>query len=175
MKERVIIDMDEVMADTMGKMVNWYEAEYRVKVNHSVMKDGSWVIGFPEEHRTMIRQRLLEPGFFRDVPVMERSQEVLREMNERYEVFIVSAAMEFPNSLKDKLEWLLEHYPFLNWRQLVLCGDKRMVQGDHMIDDHVRNLKHFNGKKYLYTSFHNVDVVEYVRVNDWSDIAKHFL
>jgi 5'(3')-deoxyribonucleotidase len=50
-----------------------------------------------------------------------------------------------------------------------------MINGDHMIDDHVRNLKHFNGKKYLYTSFHNVDVTGYVRVNDWSDIAQHFL
>ncbi|MFN7687683.1 MAG: 5' nucleotidase, NT5C type [Sphingobacteriales bacterium] len=175
MKERVIIDMDEVMADTMGKMVGWYEAVYGVKVNYSVMRDGSWLVGFPEEHRTMIRERLHGPGFFRDVPLMDGSQEVLREMNERYEVFIVSAAMEFPNSLKDKLEWLLEHYPFLNWRQLVLCGDKRMINGDHMIDDHVRNLKHFSGKKYLYTSFHNVDVTEYVRVNDWTEIAEQFL
>ncbi len=175
MKERVIIDMDEVMADTMGKMVAWYETEYGEAVDFSVMRNGSWVAGFPEAHRGLIRERLHGPGFFRDVPVMEGCQEVLQAMNEQYEVFIVSAAMEFPNSLKDKLEWLLEHFPFLNWRQLVLCGDKRMVQGDHMIDDHVRNLQHFNGKKYLYTSFHNVDVTEYERVNDWSDIAQHFL
>jgi 5'-nucleotidase len=140
-----------------------------------VMRNGSWVAGFPEGDRKMICERLHEPGFFRDVPVMEGSQEVLQKMNERYEVFIVSAAMEFPNSLKDKLEWLLEHFPFLNWRQLVLCGDKRMITGDHMIDDHVRNLEPFNGKKYLYTSFHNVDVTEYVRVNNWAEVAKHFL
>ena len=175
MKERVIIDMDEVMADTMGKMVKWYEAAYGQQVDHSVMRNGSWVAGFPEVHRKMIRERLHEPGFFRDVPVMEGSQAVLQKMNERYEVFIVSAAMEFPNSLKDKLEWLLEHFPFLNWRQLVLCGDKRMVNGDHMIDDHVRNLEPFNGKKYLYTSFHNVDVTGYERVNDWAEVAEKFL
>jgi 5'(3')-deoxyribonucleotidase len=175
MKERVIIDMDEVIADTMGKMVKWYEASYGQKVDHSVMRNGSWVVGFPEEHRKMIRERLHEPGFFRDIPVMPGCQEVLRAMNERYEVFIVSAAMEFPNSLKDKLDWLLEHFPFLNWRQLVLCGDKRMINGDHMIDDHVRNLEPFNGKKYLFTSFHNVDVTGYVRVNNWAEVAEHFL
>lgn len=175
MKERVIIDMDEVIADTMGKMVKWYESEYGQKVDHSVMRNGSWVAGFPEAHRKMIRERLHEPGFFRDVPVMEGSQEVLQKMNERYEVFIVSAAMEFPNSLKDKLDWLLEHFPFLNWRQLVLCGDKRMINGDHMIDDHVRNLEPFNGKKYLFTSFHNVDVTGYVRVNSWTEVAELFL
>lgn len=174
MKERVIIDMDEVMADTMGKMVKWYEGEYGEVVNFSAMRNGSWVAGFPEEHRVMIRQRLHEPGFFRDVPVMEGSQDVLKAMNEQYEVFIVSAAMEFPNSLKDKLEWLLEHYPFLNWRQLVLCGDKRMVKGEHMIDDHARNLEHFNGKKYLYTSFHNLEEERFQRVNNWEEVATQF-
>ena len=84
--------------------------------------------------------------------------DVLREMNKRYEVFIVSAATEFPNSLKDKVEWLGDHFPFFTWRQLVLCGDKKLINGDYMIDDHVRNLKDFNGKKYLYTSAHNLDV-----------------
>ena len=43
---------------------------------------------------------------------MKDSVDVLREMNKRYEIFIVSAATEFPNSLKDKLDWLLEHFPF---------------------------------------------------------------
>ena len=175
MKERVIIDMDEVIADTMGKMVSWYKLEYGGEVDHTVMKEGSWVSGFPEEHRHLIRQRLFEPGFFRDIPVMANSQDVLKEMNDRYEIFIVSAAVEFPNSLKDKLEWLLEHFPFLSWRQLVLCGDKRMITGDHMIDDHGRNLLHFNGEKYLYTSFHNLDVKGYRRVDNWLDVGKLFL
>ena len=102
---------------------------------------------------------------------MDDSIDVLREMNKRYEIFIVSAATEFPNSLKDKLEWLLEHFPFFTWRQLVLCGDKRMVQGDFMIDDHVRNLVHFKGKPYLYSSPHNADVQDY----NWKHAAEIFL
>ena len=175
MKERVIIDMDEVIADTMGKMVSWYEKEYGGMVDHSVMREGSWVSGFPETHRQFIRQRLFEPGFFRDIPVIENSQDVLREMNERYEIFIVSAAVEFPNSLKDKLEWLLDHFPYFSWRQLVLCGDKRMINGDHMIDDHARNLEHFNGEKYLFTSFHNLNVQGYRRVNNWQEVGDIFL
>jgi 5'(3')-deoxyribonucleotidase len=175
MKERVIIDMDEVMADTLGKMVNWYRQEYGGTVDHELMKKGSWVGGFPEEHRHLIRQHLHSPGFFRDVPLMPGCQEVLEAMNQRYEIFIVSAAVEFPNSLKDKLEWLLEHFPFMTWRQLVLCGDKRMIHGDHMIDDHVRNLEPFPGKKYLYTSFHNLEETRFQRVNNWAEIAKQFL
>ena len=167
--------MDEVIADPMGAMIEWYSKEYKLPVDYDKMRVGSWVKGFPEQHQQMIRNRIYEPGFFRNLPLMKDSIEVLGEMNNKYELFIVSAATEFPNSLKDKLEWLNEHFPFISWRQLVLCGDKRMINGDHMIDDHVRNLVHFPGKKYLFTSPHNVDVTDYKRLNNWKEAAEVFL
>jgi len=172
--ERVIIDMDEVIADPMGAMITWYEKEHGLPVDFSKMK-GSWLPGFPEQHHKMIRERLYETGFFRSLPVMKDAVDVLKEMNQRYEIFIVSAATEFPNSLKDKLDWLLEHFPYFTWKQLVLCGEKRMVYGDYMIDDHVRHLQHFNGKKYLYTSPHNKDITGYDRLNNWQEAAEIFL
>jgi len=166
--------MDEVIADPMGAMITWYGEQYKLPVDYTKMK-GSWLLGFPEQHHKLIRARLHEPGFFRDLPVMKDSADVLKEMNDRYEIYIVSAATEFPNSLKDKLDWLFEHFPFFTWKQLVLCGEKRMVYGDYMIDDHVRHLQHFNGKKYLFTAAHNLDVTGYDRLNNWQEAAKVFL
>ncbi|MDR3711870.1 MAG: 5'(3')-deoxyribonucleotidase [Puia sp.] len=173
--ERVIIDMDEVIADPMGDMIAWYKKNYEGDINYEKMLVGSWTKGFPEEHQPLVRERLLSPGFFRNLPVMEDSAEVLREMNKRYKIFIVSAAMEFPNSLKDKLEWLLEHFPFFTWKQLTLCGDKSHVYGDYMIDDHIWNLEGFNGKKYLYTTAHNLSVRGYDRINNWKEAGEIFL
>jgi 5'(3')-deoxyribonucleotidase len=117
----------------------------------------------------------MSPGFFRNLPVMEDSVSVLSEMNKRYEIFIVSAAMEFPDSLKDKLEWLLEHFPFFTWHQLALCGSKDLVYGDFMIDDHVKNLKNFKGKQYLFTAAHNLEITGYDRINNWKEAADIFL
>ena len=168
--QRIIIDMDEVIADPMGAMIDWYTREYGLAVNYENMLGGSWIKGFPQQHQAMVRERLCSPGFFRHLPVMADSIEVLKELNERYELFIVSAAIEFPNSLKDKYDWLAEHFPFISWKQLTLCGDKRVVHGDIMIDDHVRNLKDFNGKKYLYTSPHNLHITEYHRLNNWQEV-----
>ncbi len=173
--ERIIIDMDEVIADPMGDMIDWYRKQYGREVDYEKMKGGSWVRGFPDYDHVLVKDRLMAPGFFRNLPVMKGSVDVLRELNKAYEVFIVSAATEFPNSLKDKLEWLLEHFPFFTWKQLTLCGDKRLVYGDHMIDDHVWNLETFNGKKYLFTSPHNLDVDGYTRINNWSEAAAIFL
>ena len=172
--ERIIIDMDEVMCDTMGGMIAWYKKEYGLDVDYTKMK-GSWQPGFPEQHRTIIREKLFSRGFFRNLPVMEGCAEVVKKLNDRYEVFIVSAAMEFPNSLNDKLDWLNEYMPFLTWRQVVFCGDKRMIEGDYMIDDHVRNLVHFKGKPYLYSTILNAGEPGYDRVNNWKEIAGIFL
>src|ERR1700683_4927574 len=139
--ERVLVDMDEVIADPMGEMIGWYRKQYGQEVDYHSMLGGSWVKGFPKEHQELVRERLLSPGFFRNLPVIPDSIDILSKMNAVYEIFIVSAATEFPNSLKEKLEWLLEHFPFLSWKQLALCGDKRLVCGDYMIDDHVKNLR----------------------------------
>jgi 5'-nucleotidase len=173
--ERVIVDMDEVIADPMNEMIDWYRQNYHRDVDFEKMLVGSWVMGFPEDHQTIIVERILSSGFFRNLPVIADSVDVLREMNKRYEVFIVSAATEFPNSLKDKMEWLLEHFSFFSWKQIALCGDKRLICGDYMIDDHVKNLKHFGGKRYLFTAAHNLTVTGYDRINNWQEAAEIFL
>jgi len=172
--ERIIIDMDEVIADPMGEMIEWYRKEHGGDVDFDKM-DGSWLKGFPGEHQDMVMARLKGPGFFRHLPVMEDAVDVLKELNDRYEVFIVSAAMEFPNSLKDKYDWLQDHFPFFTWRQLALCGSKDLVFGDYMIDDHLKNLKGFKGKPYLFTAAHNLGVQGYDRINNWKEAAEIFL
>ncbi|MBO9636472.1 MAG: 5'(3')-deoxyribonucleotidase, partial [Chitinophagaceae bacterium] len=126
--KRVLVDMDEVIADPMTAMIDWYTKEYGLEVDYTKM-NGSWAFGFPEQHQKLIRQRLNEPGFFRHLPVMKDSQRVLKEINEKYELFIVSAATEFPNSLKDKIDWLQDHFSFISWKQVVLCWDKRRCVG----------------------------------------------
>src|SRR6266581_4608743 len=124
--EIVLVDMDEVIADTTAAMVTWYKNKFGGDIDYKKMLEGhSLVKGFPQEHQALVRQQLYEPGFFRHLPVMPDSQGVLEEMNKRYEIYIVSAAVEFPNSLKEKHDWLLEYFPFFTWRQLVLSGTKK--------------------------------------------------
>ena len=168
--ERLLIDMDEVMADPLTDMTEWYMREFGGVIDVEKMQVGSWLKGFPKEHHVHVRERLRSKGFFRNLPVMKDCKEVLEHLNSKYDIYIVSAATEFPNSLTDKMEWLEEHFPYLSWRKFVFCGDKRLMQGEHMIDDHPRNMAFFNGKKYLFDAPHNVHVEGFVRVKDWKEI-----
>jgi len=174
--KRILVDMDEVIADTTASMIDWYKKTYGGDIDYKKMQEGkSLVKGFPEQHQTDVRQQLYEPGFFRHLPVIEDSVQVLEQMNRKYEVYIVSAATEFPNSLTDKYNWLMEHFPFFTWKQLVLCGVKSMIQADYMIDDHIKHLELFKGKSYLFTAPHNLDEQGFDRLGNWKEVAEKFL
>ena len=169
--QRIAIDMDEVIADVMPKFLELYEQRFGKRLKREAYW-GKKVYEIPGAG--YIRKAIYEKGFFRNLPLMPGSQEGIQELMEHYEVFIVTAAMEFPNSFEDKYEWLQEYFPFIHWKNIVFCGDKSIARADYMIDDHAFNLETFSGKGLLYTSSHNVDETRFQRVNDWEEIRAFF-
>ncbi|HEY8735156.1 MAG TPA: 5'(3')-deoxyribonucleotidase [Puia sp.] len=174
-KKRVIIDMDHVMADITSQYIKWYKDATGIEVKRDDLIGKQEDLAFPQPH--LIREFLHAPGFFRTAGVIPGSQSVIKELNDLYDVYIVSAAMEFPQSLTEKYEWLLTHFPFIHWQQIIFCGSKKPVSGNFMIDDHVKNLTHFNGEKLLFTATHNVNMNDtgYRRVNNWEEIRDLFM
>ena len=174
-KKRILIDMDHVMADITSQFIIWYQRATGVEMNRADLLGKPEDLAFPEPR--LIREFLHTPGFFATAPVIPGSQSVIRELNQLYDVYIVSAAMEFPQSLPEKYAWLLKHFPFIHWQQIIFCGSKKAVSGDFMIDDHVKNLTHFKGEKLLFTATHNINMHDtgYRRVNNWEEIKDLFL
>jgi 5'-nucleotidase len=174
-KKRILIDMDHVMADITSQYICWYHAATGIKMNRADLIGKPEDQAFPEPR--LIHDFLHQRDFFRQAPVMPGSQEVVRELNEAFELYIVSAAMEFPQSLSEKYEWLKEHFSFIHWQQIILCGSKKPVSADFMIDDHLKNLKYFNGEKILFSATHNMNIQnpEYTRVNNWEEVRNLLL
>ena len=171
---RILIDMDDVIADATGKILERYEEVFGVKVPREQLNGRYLREVFPDQV-DIIRTFPREPGFFRHLAVIPDSQEVVRALNELHEVFIVSAAMEFPDSLKEKYEWMQDHFPFISWKNIVFCGHKYMIAADYLIDDHVKNLEPFTGKALMFTAPHNMQVTGFTRVNNWQEVASLLL
>ena len=170
--ERIAVDMDGVIANTTEQFLRFDERDFgRRRTLEEIMGKPEGV-AFPKGKEYVRRK-----DFFRTAPVMDDSQNILSQLNERYEVFIVSAATEFPQSLFEKYEWLSEHFPFITWRQMVFCGSKIIVEADIMIDDHFKNLDHFKGTTILFSQPHNLLQNEgrHKRVDSWNHIAELLL
>ena len=163
--------MDDVLADTLDKFIHVYRKNHDFDLK-AVIEDGKEITEvLPVELKTTVKKYVNEPGFFRDIRVMAGSQETVRGLVGKYDVYIVSAAMEFRNSLVDKYDWLEEHFPFIPWTHIIFCGHK-IVDVDVIIDDRTRNFVDFAGRKLLYSSPHNMLVNGFERVNDWQEVAK---
>jgi len=169
--KRIAIDMDEVIADIQPKFLDIFEKQ----VGRRPSEDeyfGKKLYEIPGDEN--IRSYLFDPGFFGDLPVMEGSQEAVKKLMAHYEIFIVSAAQEFRNSLADKHDWLQQHFPFIHWKNYVFCGDKSLIGTDYLIDDHAFNLETFKGKGLLFSAAHNAYEKRFTRVNDWNEVLAFF-
>ena len=175
MKKSIAIDMDQVLADFYSKLCATYNEHFGTNFTNdqfllTTQRDLS-----PEDGKKLFAL-LNEPDYFRDLAVLDSDAiEVIKELQEHYEIFIATAAMDVPGSFTAKYEWLLEHLPFLITENIVFCGNKAVIHTDYLIDDSPRQLEAFKGTGVLYSMPYNAAAEGYVRVRNWQEIKRYFL
>jgi 5'(3')-deoxyribonucleotidase len=173
--KRIAIDMDEVMADALTEYLSRYNADFKQSFTREDLIGKHLSDLAPEEHWPKINTYFNDESFFRNLTVIEGSQEVIKELEKKYAIFIVTAAMEVPCSFAAKYEWLQRHFPELSPDRFVFCGNKGIIAADYLIDDSAYQLRRFQGEGILFTSPRNMNETGFTRVNDWNDVRTFFL
>ena len=171
----LFIDMDEVIADAYLAHIEHYNNDFSESLTLEECYGKEVWQCVPESRQDSVRKHASREGFFRDLKPIEGSQEILEVLAKHYELYIASAAMQYPKSLKEKSDWLDIYFPFISWRNRILCGDKHILKGDILIDDRSYNLQKFEGRSLLFTSPHNVNSNGFERVNNWEEVARKLL
>jgi 5'(3')-deoxyribonucleotidase len=171
---KIAIDMDEVLADPIRKFIELYNRDYGIPLDLKLNPGNEIYHHVPADVNNKWFDYINEKGFFRNLPLIEGSVEAVKKLQDKHEVYIVSAAMEFPNSLEDKYHWLAEHFPFITWKNIIFCGEK-IVNTDVMIDDRAKNFIDFKGRALLFTSPHNQLLTQYERVDNWQQVLDKLL
>ena len=167
--------MDEVMADAVAENLKRYNLEFGESLCVDDMQGKAiWEVIHPSRHEA-IERFLMSEDFFAVLEVLPDAQRIMQALQERYEIFIATAAMEVPTSFTAKYEWLRRHFPFISPAQVVFCGDKSILQADYLIDDNPRQLRRFRGKGILFNSHHNIGCDEFPRVRSWAEVGEMFL
>ncbi|UJF16126.1 5'(3')-deoxyribonucleotidase [Jeotgalibaca sp. MA1X17-3] len=175
-KISIAIDMDDVLADTTGKLITVYNHLFNENYISEDFVGVDTDALFPKEALHELHKEFNKPGFTRDLTVKSHAPKVVEELNERYDVYIATAAMEVPGTFKDKYDWLKEHFPFLNENYFIFCGNKKVVQADYLIDDNFQQLKQFQGTGILYTATVNKGKdIPFIRMDNWLDVHHHFV
>ncbi len=167
--------MDEVIADALGEHLMRYNRDFGSHLTPADLR-GRWLWDYvPREHQQALYGYMMSDDFFEVLNVMPDAQRVLARLQERYDVFIATAAMEVPSSFNAKFRWLAQHFPFIPPSRIVFCGEKSILRGDFLIDDNPRQLRLFRGEGILFSSPANVAEKAFRRVDSWGDVERMFL
>lgn len=175
MKKSIAIDMDQVLANFYKKLCKTYNEHFGTNfTDEEFLKTTQRDL--TKEDGKKLFALLNEPDYFRDLEVLDPDAlEVVKRLQQHYEIFIATAAMDVPGSFNAKYDWLREHMPFLKTENIVFCGNKVVINTDYLIDDSPRQLKAFKGKGILYTMPYNEKAEGFVRVHNWREIETYFM
>ena len=170
---RIAIDMDEVMADALSEHLRRYNILYDTSLTPADLQGRHLEDYVPDAHRAAA-EAMIDASFFESLAVLPDCQAVVQELAERYEVFVVSAAMDVPCSFDAKYRWLRCHFPFIAPTHIVFCGNKSVIDADYLIDDRARHFAQFKGRSLLFSAPHNAGETRYQRVSSWKEVRAVF-
>lgn len=179
-KKTIVIDMDDtITSETLTEIINEYlgtnykDEDFEGFYKQDVIKDKDDFFKF------FLTKNEYDYGHINDNAVS-----VIKELNEKYEVFIGTSFIfrEIVNDsgifVKNKYDFLMKNFPFLNPMNFVFVGNKNILKCDIFIDDKIENLAG-GDIKILYTAYHNKNISDeelkklgIIRAKDWLDIKR---
>lgn len=185
---RVIVDMDEVLAQFVNKVLRrWNALSGRDYVREDIT---SWrmeeVLGVDALGRSaegLIDEWLAEDGFFEDLEPMPGAIAGFNYLRDSgYDVVVATSIPEVAvHSYTGKRRWMRRHFPTFSMKNFIAISRKGLLDGDVLIDDGSHNIKDWaeSGKKMkplVFDAPWNRDIRpdQAIRVADWDDVVKQF-
>jgi 5'(3')-deoxyribonucleotidase len=141
----VYIDMDDVLCDYTGA--------------HKTAKEANPEIEYPQS----------VPGFWLDLPPLPGAIETVKELQAKFDVYILSApSIHNPISYSEKRLWVEKYFGYDFCDRLIISSHKGLNKGHYLIDDYVdgRGQEDFEGELLHFGSakFPNwITILEYLK------------
>lgn len=169
-KPRIKIDVDNVLNNMTETMIAIYNARHGTDY---VLEDckqydfASFDGAMRDELFGMLSQQEL---YDKMRPARHAAQYLFLLMHE-FDVKIVTATC--PDNVPLKMGWLRKWFPYVKDSDVIIASDKKWIDADYAIDDHLGNLLHDLADRILIDAPWNRRVIDYAysirRVSDLKD------
>lgn len=140
----ILVDMDNVLADTEGGTLDEWRARYPNRPHISADERRSWLI--QEEYARRfgnpsyvidIENIMATPNFFLNLRPIPGAIDALRTLASSNDVYICTTPFWLNTGvcISEKYAWLEKHAGREWVRRTIPFGDKTMIYGDFLIDD----------------------------------------
>jgi 5'(3')-deoxyribonucleotidase len=143
--------MDSILAEFLGHLLLQYNRQTGEDVKMEDITD--WDIMKFVQKPEVMKGLFREPGFFYGIPVVPGATWAMRTLSEEklptgepaYEIVILSSPCT-SHSAAEKIDWMRDHFPFLDQKKVFLGHEKYMVKGDFLIDDGPHNARAYRAE-----------------------------
>lgn len=168
---RIIVDIDDTIADLLPVWISWYNHEYKDDLRLSQITGWDLTEFVKPECGRKIYDYLGDPDLYENVLPVPGSVDAVASFTEAgHQVFFVTAAYH-----PRKIQWLRDN-GFLpsdgseDWRYMV-AKNKSLIIADIIVDDRYGTVMTFPGYGVLYNQAHNrglaVTGPDRIRVENW--------
>ena len=175
-KPKVIVtDMDDVLVDLLPAWIHTLNFRYNQNVRVEDVTEWDMDAVFPSLKPEQIYSVLSEETFWALVQPKNDAVEGLTTLHEMGYKIYVCTATHFKNIEKKLTRCLLKYIPWLNYKDIIMCHNKQMINCDYIIDDYPNNIKGHSAVAFLMDAPHNRNCSEMdydFRVNTFSDIIE---
>ena len=175
MKMKLKIDVDGVLEDLLVPLIALYKEAHGIEIPYDSFSRYDFG-NFKPNVREEFLANLASADLVNMLEPIEGSYEALSDLNEKYDVFLVTATTVDLFSVK--ANWVLEHYPFMSPDKILRIPGKykNMLDTDFAIDDYHENLKADMGHRILIDAPFNRKVHDeaysFHRVKDLAEASK---
>ena len=157
-KPRVKIDIDNVLNNLTHTMFEIYNERYgtHYTVDDCVSYDFEC---FPQNVRDVLFSMFGDDEVYERMRPTDGSIRYLFIMMHDFDVKIVTSTK--PEQLVQKMAWLNKWFPFVKWEDIIVCTDKKWIEADYAIDDHVGYLIGDIATRILIDTPWNRNVIDY--------------
>lgn len=186
-RERIIFDLDDVIVvPNILKIANEITGKDKKleDLKHYYIEEG---FSFTEKQDELFYNELVQRNLYEDCKLIEGAYEALQEFSKLYDVFIASDSVIYKRErlssrvFADKFTFIVNTLPFINPRNIILCGDKSIISGKWFVDDKLENLEKAKNVQYklIFPAYHNIDIPDeeliqkdIVRIKDYSHLDR---
>lgn len=176
---RIVLDMDEVITDTLTPWIKQYNEDWNDKLTISQITEWNLHTAVKPECGHKIYNYLNNEGFFYNLKPLPGAVDGFNKLLESGHDVVVATAVPRGSkfSYNEKLEWFSKHIPQWDQKGFMSVHKKDWLRGDIMFDDGHHNLRGFCGvavcfdKPWNQQSNFDYSISDY-RVKNWEQFLE---
>lgn len=158
-KAKIKIDVDNVLNDMCAAQIAIYNERHgtNLRIDDCIQYDFR---AYGDDASSELMGMFGDPELYERMRPPENAVKYLFLLSREFDVKLVTATR--PEDMCQKIKWILSWFPFMSEDSIIIASDKRWIEADYAIDDHLGYLLRDSARRIVIDRPWNRAVRDYV-------------